>query len=154
MHPHTANHGGFPWIVPVILPVIFGLVPYLIARFGWTRLAETHPGGPQPPDGPSYRSCSGRIGLTSYNRCLNVTIARAGVHVVPVWFVRLFHPPLLLPWSGVRRVEDKHFLFIHRTMLVFEDPGGPKFTLYLPGGARADIAAASGRSDFYAPRSQ
>lgn len=146
---HAVSHLGFPVWLPVFLPLWFCFLTFVISRFGWSRLAETHPGGPSPPYGRPLRRRSGKIGwFTNYNGCLNVTLSSEGIYIVPMWMFRLFHSPLLLPWSGVRGVEEHRIVFWRQTRLVFEDHGGPRFVLYLPTDALADLRMVSGRRDF------
>ena len=149
------HHHGDPdptWMIPgmlAIFPVWWFFINYFISRFGWTGFAERYPAGDPPPVGAvTFRRCNGKIGRWArYNSCLKVTPLGRGIHVVPRWMFRLFHPPLLLPWEGVRSVTEKRLLFIRRIVVQFEDQEQRKLTLTLPGDALAAIREASGRRD-------
>jgi hypothetical protein len=87
-------------------------VSYLLSRLsGWRTLAERYPGA-EEPKGERLLWTSGQLGAVSFNSCLNMTFSSAGFHLVPSLMFRLFMPPLLIPWSGVRFEGFSQLLFL------------------------------------------
>ena len=140
---------GWPALLWPVAMVGWGtLVFFVLGRLGLGGLAKVYPGSKRPSDGRTFRWRSGRIGAwMNYNNCLNVTVARAGIYVVPALLFRWFQPPVLLPWSGVKSVEEKRVLFSRFTSVQFADAAGWRVALFLPDEALADIEAFRGRSD-------
>ena len=142
------------WVWPIVVvaaPLWSCLVIFGLSRLGWHQWWRRFPGGPtRPPDGVTYSWRSARTGRfgTRYNNCLKVTVASAGLYVVPLFLFRLFHPPLLLPWSCVRSVETQQVLGFRGLELLCE-ADGRVFKFYLPSDAaetveRFQAAARSG----------
>jgi len=67
---------------------------------GWRRLAELF-GFSGLFVGPMTRSASARIRFLVYRRTLRLGVSEQGLFLAPKWSVRLFHPPLLIPWSQI-----------------------------------------------------
>ncbi len=141
--------GGAPpptWFLgafAALFPFVWCFVSFVLSFVGgWHELARRHPAGPKPKDGVDYPMCSGRTGEfgASYKGCLNVTIAREGLYMVPLFLFRAFHPPLLLPWSCVAGMEERQFL-LTRALEVRCEVEARKITLFLPPQAAGTIAA-------------
>ncbi|MEW6494329.1 MAG: hypothetical protein AB1589_17715 [Cyanobacteriota bacterium] len=77
---------------------------------GWQRLAQ-HYRTSQPPPHDFLRGQSGRMGWVTFRGVLNVGTGADGLYLSMFPLFRLFHPPLLIPWTAVTKVELVKFLF-------------------------------------------
>ncbi|MGE9267346.1 MAG: hypothetical protein ACQKBY_04560 [Verrucomicrobiales bacterium] len=123
---------SYGWVL--LFPVLFVLwgcvVLHLIAWLsGWKRLARTF-GIEKAAPGLSWRSGSGRVGLASYNNCLQVAARPDGccLRVMPLF--ALGHQTLFLPFAEIRELDAGRFLWISSRRLIFRAPGLPKIRLY------------------------
>lgn len=114
----------FPiWIIP-LFPVFFVAVWLLVITIlsqvgGWTELAREY----REPPGMERESLAyfpmASAGLwrpwmplpVSYNNCLVIDVARAGVHLRTWRIFRFLHPPLFIPWTHVEDARPGRFLF-------------------------------------------
>ena len=132
-----------PVLLVAVMPFELGFVIFLISRFsGWAKWAQRFPVGPTQPVGTVYPWCSARVGKLNarYGKLLAVTVSGAGLLVAPKLFVKLFHPPLLLPWTCVRSVGEGRVM--GRTDLeVMCEADGDVFKLYLPVEAAGVVTA-------------
>lgn len=74
-----------------------------------------------------------------YRSCLNVSLSREGMYVVPLLLFRMFHPPLLLPWRCVTSVGESRILFTHLNEVCCESEGR-QLQLFLPPSVAPAIA--------------
>lgn len=120
---------------------------FLISRFGWTGFAKRYR-SPERPPGESFHATHFRfrLFLAGYRNAVKVVPAEAGLHVRTVFLFRAFHDPFLIPWSSVRRIEQRSGWFLGGSFVEVEDPAGT-IRLMLP---QAFAARASRFSD--APR--
>jgi hypothetical protein len=66
---------------------------------GWGRLAERYR-APEQPEVTRFGRWRSRV--SGPYLLLTIGAGRSGLHLAsPAWF-RLFHPPLLIPWSDIR----------------------------------------------------
>ena len=136
----TSPPPEFPlrWVL-VAFPFWWCFVLFVIARVGgWRYVAQRYPAGPDPPAGVTFRFRNGGLSAfgTGYRNCLNVTVAREGLYVVPMFPFRVFHTPALLPWSCVGSIKEIRFLG-WRTLEVHCEVGKRVLRLYLPPEAKA-----------------
>ena len=77
-------------------------------RFRWASLAM----------GPNY--------FPKYGNCVNVVVSERGIGL-RVWLIfRVFHPPLLIPWSAVESCDlDKQILIFTRATVYLRDRSNP-----------------------------
>lgn len=90
------------FILPFVLliPMWVG-ISHLLARIsGWHRLATVYRAS-ESAGGKSCGLCSGSFGVVSYRNCLLVTLHPSGLHICVLFFFRLAHPPLFIPWSDI-----------------------------------------------------
>jgi hypothetical protein len=67
---------------------------------GWWSLAERFRANARP-DGQKMLGYVKQIGIVPENRVTYMIVSPAGLHLSVVFLFRLFHPPLLIPWSEV-----------------------------------------------------
>lgn len=91
--------------------VVIGLaVMFLIAMLGdWDILARNFRAH-HKPGGAFYYMQSVGIGTSSYRNMLTVGITSEGLYLAVFFPFRLFHPPLLIPWSEITEVHENKFL--------------------------------------------
>jgi hypothetical protein len=83
---------------------------------GWHGLAEQYPApdGFEAPTERSYRFRTVQFvrvaGLPArYGSCVTVSLAPGGLHLAVLGIFRFRHPPMLIPWTAIRRCEDGSF---------------------------------------------
>ena len=78
------------------------LVAYLVASFGWQRLAGAFQVG-RLPRGPMCRLAYLGIDSVQYAGLgvVRATVAAEGLGLRVLYLFRVAHPPLLLPWSAL-----------------------------------------------------
>lgn len=120
------------------------------AQLGWRNLAEVYSAEERSPEGVIVHGCSGSIGMNTYRGSLVVTFAREGIHVAPgPWPLRgRSHPPILLPWSGVKSATRKDLGSTRQGVIQFRDDNHRAMTLIVPGPRGPSPDSATGWSDF------
>jgi hypothetical protein len=88
----------------------------------------------------AYNSPSSWFGIifACYRNVVRVVFTDAGVYFYAMFLFRAFHPPFLVPWQSVKRVEKKEGFFGHRYRLDIEDAAG-EIHVRLPGKAGHDL---------------
>ena len=91
------------WGVMWVLVLAIGVLRLLPVLNGWERLAERYPCR-FPVRGEEFgfarAMMRGLFGMYVY-----VCVARGGV-MIDVWWLRVWHPPVFLPWSDVIHCEQ------------------------------------------------
>jgi hypothetical protein len=126
------------WVVLIMLAGIalfIGMwlaVTFLISRFGWAGFAKRYR-SPERPSGESFHATHlrFRLFLAGYRNAVKVVPTEAGLHVRTIFLFRAFHDPFLIPWSSVRRIEQRSGRFFGGSFVEVEDPAGP-IRLMLP----------------------
>lgn len=111
-------------ISPLWFPVFFvavwcGALGLVSLVSGWRSLAKHYRGEPASVV-ERVTFGSGQIGLlrAHYNNSLSVSVGPSGVGLKVLLPFRLFHPPLLVPWSDIEGCERwKTFGLFDRTRL-------------------------------------
>ena len=105
-----------PSSIFLLLPLYFVLIPLVISRIsGWARLAERFC-ATEPFVGESWNWQSARFrGWCSYNNSLKVGANRDGLYLAPMLPLRLFHPPLMIPWREIEVETGKVFFGFYDT---------------------------------------
>jgi len=98
---------AYPWVVPLLVVGWGCLVMQLVARLsGWSRLAEQYR-ATQPFQGEKWRFQSINMRyLSHYNGCVTFGADLQGLYVAVLFFFRVGHPPLLIPW-GELEIQPK-----------------------------------------------
>jgi hypothetical protein len=100
------------WFVP-LFPLYFAgllcLVSFILSTMGgWRRLADSYPDD-VPVDGVRFRWQTALFRSVHYGGCLNVTVDRARLRFAVAFPVRMWHPPISIPWSDVRVALGKYW---------------------------------------------
>jgi hypothetical protein len=99
---------GLFFPIALMVGVLFWLsLAWMIGRFGaWYPLAQ-HYTTSREPAGDAFRWSSVRFGLFSnYSNSVNITVSFEGIYLRPIYFFRMGHPPLLIPWEAVAAIEQ------------------------------------------------
>lgn len=142
------------WFIPLFPLFFVGMWMFVTALLsaagGWGALGRLYP----DPDGrarsplQSFGSASaylrrGGIPLpVNYNNCVVVEVAEAGLHLRPWLPFRFRHPPLLIPWDRIDRVDPGTLLF-RRTVTIH--PRGTGTRILLRGRPAEAVEEAWGR---------
>jgi hypothetical protein len=119
---------GFESIFPFVFPFVFvGMWCFVLwvlsFMSGWSELAGRYH-FPEKFHGEYYRSQSARLNQANYNRVLEMGVNETGLYLVPMWFFRLFHKPLLVPWGEIHAEPFKKYIFFKGYRLTFRSfPG-------------------------------
>jgi hypothetical protein len=135
------------WFIP-LFPIFFvamwvGIIGAIGEMGGWGELARLYREPAGTVRAPVQRFSMGSLDLRrgtfslpmNYGNCVVVEIAAAGLHL-RTWFpFRFRHPPLLIPWSAMERVQTGRILF-WRVLTIHPRGVGTRMRLY-GGPARA-----------------
>jgi hypothetical protein len=140
MHPSTQAPPDFP---PAFLPFFFVgmwlLVSFIISQFGWRSFSSRYPAHIRP-SGIAYNSPSSWFGILGhYHNVVRVVFTDAGVYCYVLFLFRAFHPPFLVPWESVRRVEKKDGFFGSYYWVEIENDAG-RVRLRLPAKIEDDLS--------------
>jgi hypothetical protein len=100
------------------IPVSWVVTVFIISKIGWSALAAQYKTD-SPFDGIAIDIYSASMNKVNYNNCLIIQYNKEGIHINPMKFFRLFHPPLFIPWKDAKEVRDrKTFLFDFKDMVI------------------------------------
>jgi hypothetical protein len=87
--------------------VLWATISYLLSIIGgWAKLAEDYRSEPlMERQRWTFQSAAMRF-AASYNNVLTVGVSDAGLSLSIFFLFRLGHPPLLIPWSDIRKVGE------------------------------------------------
>jgi hypothetical protein len=96
----------------VLMGGILVVVCLVTAARGWMTYGVRHRGPPEPPPGMTTRSgqsmmIGSDIAPANYRHVITAGFGEAGIYLRTGSIFRLFHPPLLVPWTAVSKVEQK-----------------------------------------------
>lgn len=123
-NPASEIPGALVLLFPVFFVGLWCLICLLISRIGgWSRLAEKFATTEVPP-GTVLEGQSVKLsGLTNYNRCLTIIIAKEGLYM-KVWPIfGIGHKPILIPWNEIRNGKPGRFLWMRTVSF---EAGNPK----------------------------
>lgn len=124
-------------------------VAFVLSLSGWRRTARLFPARGRP-DGVTYRWRTVWFTPLLPYRFVPITLSPVGVYVRAPWTIRLFHPPLFLPWSALESVTTGFragpAVYAHFAL----DPGF--MTLVLPATASTLIQQHTGHRVEFLPK--
>ncbi|WP_145173752.1 hypothetical protein [Rubripirellula lacrimiformis] len=80
---------------------------------GWDRLARRYRCDEFDAD-ETGRFRSATLGAIQYHSVVTFGINDQGLRMAMPWIFRLGHPPLMIPWDQIHRVESENRLYSHR----------------------------------------
>lgn len=112
---------AFIYLMPLLFPLLWVLVTFAISRMGWHALAERYR-TQEPFYGKKTGLLTASINWSNYKNSLVLQYNETGIHLQPVVVFRLFHPPILIPWSEIKQITQIQFLFTKSTELIIGEP--------------------------------
>jgi len=111
-----------PWLVGIGIACFFPFLSWLLAKCGgWHRLA-THYATWQPAEGEIHRFQSASFGWVNYGSCLTIVLSSYGMRLAVAPIFRLWHPPLLIPWSEFHDIRERRSFFVKQDEVTIGNP--------------------------------
>lgn len=111
-----------PLFIIFIFPVIWVLVVFMSSRLsGWKRLEHKYY-YPNTYTGPILNPFIASIGIVKYGGVLKIGYTEEGLYLTPSFFFKLFHKPLLIPWSEITLSKKSRALYKYVVLRFNIDP--------------------------------
>lgn len=109
------------WFVPLFLCLWLVVCAVSAHLGGWHSLSKEYR-TKETIQGEHFRFASGSMGrwpfpVTAYGSCLFLTVNDSGFRLSILFVFRFLSPALFIPWSAVKTVEDRRFLFARYTLI-------------------------------------
>jgi hypothetical protein len=117
------------YFIPFAFIVVWVLITFIISRMGWADLVQSY----------KYESkfIGQRVGFITafinkvqYKNALILRYNAEGIYLEPIFLFRLFHPPILVPWTEITEVRNKRIFFIDFKELVIGHSTITRIRLY------------------------
>jgi hypothetical protein len=89
----------------LLFPILWIVVTSVLSLGGWQQLASPYRVTSLPPDADVRLLGWAKVGWVSYKNILRVGACQEGLAFKVFFLFRFFHPPLLIPWSAVGRIQ-------------------------------------------------
>jgi hypothetical protein len=90
-----------PWLPLVMLPVMWVVVSIAISvTGGWSALATRYRTDAPAPPNVRYMQWA-TFGWAAYKGVLTIGYTDEGLYLGMLFLFRIYHPPLLIPWSAI-----------------------------------------------------
>ncbi|HSU29212.1 MAG TPA: hypothetical protein VLJ68_12585 [Chitinophagaceae bacterium] len=109
------------FIIPVSLVFTFVFVLFVLSRIAWAKLAAAYPAG-EHIGGTRLGLISLAVNFLNYNNAFILIYNEEGMHLRPIFLIRLFHKPVFIPWKEIKVVNDKRVHFFPYVELVLGSP--------------------------------
>jgi len=97
-----------------LIPVAWCVLLFLASRLsGWARLARNYRASAIDVDESAWMR-TGRIGAISYHSSLCFGVNDRGLRIAVAFPLRLFHPPLFIPWDRFHHIAADQKLYSHK----------------------------------------
>jgi hypothetical protein len=106
----------FAAIFPIYFLSLWLLVGAIISYVGgWLSLSKSYRTR-VPFNGAKWGGQSGRMRwLANYNSVLTMGASQQGLYLASIFLFRFMHPPLLVPWSEIKVLRNKGWVFEYVT---------------------------------------
>jgi hypothetical protein len=100
------------WVFPLFFVAVWALIGLLISRLSsWSVLASAYRlEGDFQGEKWGWQSGTFRLG-TRFNRSITIGCNERGLYLAVTFFLRPFHPALLIPWHQISARPKNHFGF-------------------------------------------
>ena len=105
----------------IALFILFMVILSFMFRVDWNDLAKLYRTNEPAPANLS-RFQHGSVGLVYYKGTLNVGVTPQGLYLSIFPLFNFGLPPLLIPWSAIRKIEPANQLFVQRFRLYLTAP--------------------------------
>jgi hypothetical protein len=142
----SSNPQEFWPFFPIAFVGIWLGVMFVISLSGWHWFAIRYPAQTRP-SGTAYTSPSTRFWffLAGYRNVVRVILTQEGIYFYVLFLFRPFHPPFLVPWESVARVEKTTRFFWPCYQIDIADSAG-KIHVILPRKIESDLLRFRKRS--------
>lgn len=114
MSPENHSIVFLQWFIPLLLLAWVGLLASRSFMGGWNQLARRFSTS-SSIEGVKFRFTSLSVGSghfpIKYRNCMFVTVGYPGLAMSVNFIFRIFHPPLLIPWSDIETVQPEKVWF-------------------------------------------
>ncbi|TWU49556.1 hypothetical protein [Rubripirellula reticaptiva] len=118
----------------LLIPIAWLLVSFSLARMsGWAQLSKRYACREFAAD-ETGRFRTATFGPIQYHSSLTFGVNNDGLQIAMPFLFRLGHPPLVVPWAEMHRIELDNRLYSHRVKVSFGKPAIVRATL--PGWVR------------------
>jgi len=112
-----------PLLFVVCFPLMWCAVLWINSQIGgWSRLAKRYRSS-EEPNGKTFHSVQGQVGIVSYRAALECTANEKGLFIRPWAIFRFAHPLLFIPWAEMHGVKRTSLLWLS---VVRADVGQPR----------------------------
>lgn len=113
-----------PWLFAAFPFYFVGLscvILYGLSK-NWRKLAAFYETQQVPP-GTQFNGASLMVKGVSFNHCITIVVADAGLYLSPIPLIRFFSRPLLIPWSAIASHQERQMLWATQLVLNVNVPG-------------------------------
>ena len=105
----------------LLLPFFVVFAMYIIARFGWSKLAASYTASDEP-HGEKMFLMGAHIGAAQYSNALWLWVSNRGFYLKPIILFRMFHPALFIPWHAITKIEENNIVGLRSYKLLIGSP--------------------------------
>ncbi|UOR03853.1 hypothetical protein MUN82_12940 [Hymenobacter aerilatus] len=108
------NNSSLLLVIPAFITVFIGfwcVVCKLISFFGWYQLSTQFQVAEEEIADSQFQLHQAKLGFARYNGVIKAAASASGLSLSVVFLFRVGHPPLLIPWSCIERLEEQKFLW-------------------------------------------
>lgn len=114
-----SNTNGDQTALLLLIPVFFvlfggglfwAIISLMAFASGWRTLAKKFPAPLGFGEGKFYTGQSGRLSIFNYNSVLRIGVSAQGLYLACVVPFHFSHPPILIPWSQIKTLQQKKVL--------------------------------------------
>lgn len=106
-------------IVVILLASVGGrfLLSYSTASKGWSSIAKNYSVSVVPENLSEIKFSSMKIGKGYYKNCVHVSVTTKGVYLRLFSLLKMFHPPLFIPWNAIKYDKNSNPISFNRHIL-------------------------------------
>jgi hypothetical protein len=138
------KESAVPLLFPVLFPPFFIFMWCMVGKLlghlgGWQELHARYAYDDAMP-ADAWRMKSGKMGWVNYNNVLTVAPMKSGLALATFILFKIGHPPILIPWSDIKKVEMAKGWIMGHTQLTLSRIGDPEIRIYGPAGEAVHAA--------------
>ena len=111
----------YMFLFPLFFIANWMFVVFILSKLGWSKLLKKYSYN-KPFIGRRIGFVSAKINLTSYSNVIILKTNDEGFYMKVMFLFRFFHPPVFIPWSEIKNIEEKKVLFFSQIILTLGDP--------------------------------
>jgi hypothetical protein len=90
----------------LLFPLLWVTITFAISLGGWRQLATQYRATSLPVDANTSSLSYAKMGWADYKNVIRAGACQEGLVLKVFFLFRLFHPPLLIPWSAVGSIQS------------------------------------------------